>query len=221
MAGLVASLGVVLLTVHLPYSSSFERVGWRVGEQYGTIALSDLREAPSAPPVPVTRSAPTPTTHRTDGVARAAPDRPVPEAPSTVPEPAPSRSQSTDRSIAPLATLDPAEQPTMVGGRGTLSLHIVYPPAAIRDGIQGRVLVGFTVAEDGTTTHVTVEETVHPLLDSAAVRAIRNVTFAPGRQNGTPVATRMTLPVRFRLVGARLDTTASTADAGSTPRPQR
>jgi TonB family protein len=221
MTGLVASLGVVLIVVHLPYRSSFDRVGWRVGERYGAISLSDLREAPAAPSPPATGSAPAPTTHRTGDVTGSAADRPAPDPPSVVSETALPHSRSTDRSIAPLATLDPSERPTLVGGIGALSLHIVYPPAAIRDGIQGRVLVGFTVAEDGTTTHVTVEETVHPLLDSAAVRAIRNVTFAPGRQNGTPVATRMTLPVRFRLVGARLDTTASTADAGSTPRPQR
>jgi TonB family protein len=99
----------------------------------------------------------------------------------------------------------------MVGGRSALYLHIKYPLKARKEGIQGRLLLGFRVNEDGQAEDIRVLRSLHPLCDSAAVRALRSVEFAPARRAGTPVAMRTTLPVRFRLVADSART--RTADA--------
>jgi len=90
--------------------------------------------------------------------------------------------------------------PTLVGGLGNLYLHIRYPQAAIDQGIQGQLVLRFVVEPDGRTTDIVVEKSLHPLCDSAAVRALREVAFRPGRQDGEATRVRMRLPVRFRIV---------------------
>jgi TonB family protein len=78
-------------------------------------------------------------------------------------------------------------------------LNIQYPPAARRKGIEGRLELRFTVGADGTVRGIQVAKSLHPLCDSAAVRALRSVRFAPGTHNGEPIPVRMSLPVRFTL----------------------
>ncbi len=62
-------------------------------------------------------------------------------------------------------------------------------------------MLRFVVGTDGRARDIVVMQPLHPLCDSAAVRALRQTTFVPGRQDGKRVAVRMQLPVRFRLVG--------------------
>ena len=105
------------------------------------------------------------------------------------------------KKLAPI--LEFAEQaPALVGGLGSLYLHIRYPQAAIDEGIQGQLILRFVVEPDGRTTEIVVEKSLHPLCDSAAVRALREVAFRPGRQDGEAARVRMRLPVRFRIVDA-------------------
>ncbi len=103
--------------------------------------------------------------------------------------------------LQPEKVLDFAqEQPEIIGGLRALYLRIQYPKAAREQGIEGRVIVEFIVEKDGTPSHVRVLQSAHPLLDSAAVQAIRRTTFTPGRQNDMLVRVRMRLPIRFRLL---------------------
>ncbi len=90
--------------------------------------------------------------------------------------------------------------PTIVGGLGSYYVNIEYPEEAIRDNIQGRLILRFVVSPTGRAHSVEVVQSLHPLCDSAAVRAVRLTTFAPGEQNGEPVSVRMSLPVTFRIV---------------------
>ncbi len=90
--------------------------------------------------------------------------------------------------------------PAIRGGLGAYYINIEYPPEAVRQGIEGRLMLRFVVDTEGRPNEITVWESLHPLCDSAAVRALRETTFVPGRQNGKEVPVRMHLPVRFRLV---------------------
>jgi TonB family protein len=99
--------------------------------------------------------------------------------------------------VAALPTRD--QRPRILGGPGALHLHIHYPAAARRQGIEGRLVVTFTVHPDGWARHIRVDKPLHPLCDSAAVAAIRAVRFRPGTYEGAPVPVRMSLPVRFQL----------------------
>ncbi len=91
-------------------------------------------------------------------------------------------------------------EPSISGGLGSLYMRVDYPVAARQQGIDGRVILTFVVDEDGYPHQVEVTQSAHPLLDSAAVRAVRRTVFVPGRHNGKPVSVRMRLPIRFQLV---------------------
>ncbi|MCR5710246.1 MAG: TonB family protein [Bacteroidales bacterium] len=78
--------------------------------------------------------------------------------------------------------------------------YLKYPVAAIRENIQGQVLVSFVVETDGTVTNVAVEHGVDQLLDDEAVRVISvSPKWIPGRIKGRKVRTRIVIPVEFRL----------------------
>ena len=78
--------------------------------------------------------------------------------------------------------------------------NLKYPEDAVRDGVQGRVMVDFIVDKDGKVTDVRVVRGVDPELDEEAVRVISaSPKWKPGRVNGQKVRTSITVPVEFRL----------------------
>ncbi len=81
-----------------------------------------------------------------------------------------------------------------------VSENINYPVEAAKNGIQGRVIVQFVVTVTGSIANVNVTRGLEPSLDKEAVRVISSMPkWTPGRQNGTAVNIRYTLPVTFRL----------------------
>lgn len=90
-------------------------------------------------------------------------------------------------------------QPELIGGLDSLQARIQYPEEARAKGIQGRVLVRFTVDAQGRVQDATVVRGIHPLLDREALRVIRTARFRPAQKGGTPVKTQMTLPITFHL----------------------
>ena len=78
--------------------------------------------------------------------------------------------------------------------------YLKYPDAAVRDGIQGRVLVDFVIDESGKVTDVKVLKGVDPLLDDEAVRVIAaSPAWKPGLVRGKKVKAEISLYVEFRL----------------------
>jgi len=106
------------------------------------------------------------------------------------------------RSFRSVATLSPdANKPRIVGGMQQLYLNVKYPKVAQEQHIQGRVILNFVVHETGRVSDINILRSLHPLCDSAVVRAVRETTFVPAEENGKRVAVRMALPVRFQLLG--------------------
>jgi len=99
-----------------------------------------------------------------------------------------------------VTSLTDIKQPEIVGGRGAFYLQIQYPEAARQEGIEGELRLHFFVNEEGMAERIQVEKSLHPLTDTAAVRALRSVRFRPALDEGEPVPVWMSLPVRFRLV---------------------
>lgn len=91
------------------------------------------------------------------------------------------------------------EEPELIGGMQALQEAVEYPAFAKKAGIEGRVFVQFIVDEDGNVQDPQVLRGVHKLLDEAAVEAVRQMQFEPGKQRGKPVKVQMSLPVTFRL----------------------
>lgn len=90
--------------------------------------------------------------------------------------------------------------PAIPGGIGAYYILIEYPEEAISQGLEGSLSLIFTVNKDGTTSDILVERSLHALLDSAAVQALRRTRFIPGRHQGETARVRMRLPVRFQLI---------------------
>ena len=81
--------------------------------------------------------------------------------------------------------------------------HQRYPRKAKKAGIQGRVVVGFTIDEKGRMTDVKVVRGVHPLLDKEALRVIKSAPkkWTAGTRNGKSFAFKYTIAVSFGTTG--------------------
>ncbi|MBO4476438.1 MAG: TonB family protein [Bacteroidales bacterium] len=78
--------------------------------------------------------------------------------------------------------------------------YLKYPQQAVREGIQGRVLVDFVIDEKGRVTDVKAVRSPHPLLEEEALRVIKaSPDWKPGRIKGKKVKAQMSLNVEFRL----------------------
>ena len=96
------------------------------------------------------------------------------------------------------------QMPSFPGGPSALfeylSKNIKYPVVAEENGIQGRVIVTFVVERDGSITDVRVVKSVDPSLDKEASRVVKAMPkWIPGKQNGSAVRVKYTVPVTFRL----------------------
>ena len=96
------------------------------------------------------------------------------------------------------------EMPSFPGGQGALmsylASNIKYPVVAQENGVQGRVIVSFVVERDGSISDVRVARSVHPSLDREAQRVVKSMPrWKPGKQNGSAVRVKYTVPVVFRL----------------------
>jgi bla regulator protein blaR1 len=74
----------------------------------------------------------------------------------------------------------------------------VYPPDAKEQRIEGTVSVAVRVGTDGLVKDATVRKSV-PQLDEAALAAVRQWKFRPGRAKGKPVEVVVTITFEFRL----------------------
>jgi protein TonB len=73
-----------------------------------------------------------------------------------------------------------------------------YPDKAFRAGIEGTVVVEFTVDVTGKPTNLKVIKSV-PQLDEAAVETVKKWKFKPATKGGKPVAVVAHAPVGFRI----------------------
>jgi protein TonB len=96
------------------------------------------------------------------------------------------------------------QMPSFPGGPSALmqylSSNIKYPVVAEENGVQGRVVCTFVVEKDGSITDVRVVKSVDPSLDKEAARVVKGMPkWIPGKQNGSAVRVKYTVPVTFRL----------------------
>ncbi|MGL4598892.1 MAG: TonB family protein [Bacteroidia bacterium] len=98
------------------------------------------------------------------------------------------------------------EEPSFPGGKEAMMNYIGkqirYPALEKEMGIQGTVYVSFVVLKDGKIDSVEVLKGVAggAGLDKEAIRVVTFMPpWTPGRHNGKPVNTKMTLPIKFAL----------------------
>ena len=96
------------------------------------------------------------------------------------------------------------EMPKFPGGDAAmmefLRNTVKYPEEAMKNGIQGRVVVQFIIEKDGSISGAEVIKKVNEHLDAEALRVIGEMPkWTPGKQKGEAVRVKFTLPVTFRL----------------------
>ena len=97
----------------------------------------------------------------------------------------------------------PPPAPVRVGGniqapQKTRDVPPRYPPVAQAARVSGVVILEATIGQDGRVTDVNVLRSV-PLLDDAAITAVRQWEYTPTMLNGAPVPVIMTVTVNFQL----------------------
>lgn len=97
------------------------------------------------------------------------------------------------------------QKPTFQGGDANefsrwISQHLDYPEIAKANGVQGRVMVQFTVQKDGSVGNVKLLRGVDPSLDKEALRVVAlSPKWEPGRQRDRSVNVTYQFPVIFVL----------------------
>ena len=97
----------------------------------------------------------------------------------------------------------PPGGPVRVGGNiavPTKTQHVspVYPPEAQDAKVSGLVIIEATISPEGNVSDAKVLRSI-PLLDQAALDAVRQWRFTPTLLNGAPVPVIMTVTVNFTL----------------------
>jgi protein TonB len=97
----------------------------------------------------------------------------------------------------------PPVKPLLVGGDVQAPRKLrgdppVYPPAARRSRLEGLVILECVIDERGRVRDARVLRGV-PLLDEAALAAVRGWVYTPTLFDGMPVPVQMTVTVAFRL----------------------
>ncbi|WP_109124623.1 energy transducer TonB [Dyella sp. C11] len=160
-----------------------------------------------APAAPVVVATPTPAPPVTPAPAPAAPSKPAVTSneraiaqlnvESTKIEAAPRAAvhARTPTVTTPLADANGTSVPVL-----TRRVEPTYPPDAKRTRRQGWVDVTFVVQPDGTVSSVAVADADPKyVFDRAALSAVARWQFAPGTQDGKPVALPMRQRIEFRL----------------------
>jgi len=96
------------------------------------------------------------------------------------------------------------ELPEFPGGDGELirflQKHIIYPEMERDNDIQGRVILQFTVCDDGYLCSAKTMRSVSVGLDTEAIRVLKMMPhWKPGRQEGKNVSVYFNLPIIFKL----------------------
>lgn len=94
--------------------------------------------------------------------------------------------------------------PEFPGGQKSLnkwlSENIIYPAEALKEGIEGKVIVQFVITKDGSVKNAKLIRSKNKLLDEEGVRVINKMPkWIPGTQKGKAVPVYFTLPITFKI----------------------
>ena len=177
------------------------------------IELSTPAPVPSATKTPAAPPAVAPVTPPQPAREAPPPDAPTPPQPAAPTPIAPSPSTTEPRPTAPVPVPAPA---TSSGDADALPSALtadadykaaelnnpkpLYPLTAVRQGLQGRVLLMVEVLADGRAGRVTIEKSSgHAILDASAMNTVRLWQFIPARKDGVFYAQTIRVPVDFNL----------------------
>lgn len=77
--------------------------------------------------------------------------------------------------------------------------RIKYPSEAQKAGVQGKVYLLIYINENGDVDDVKVLKGIGAGCDEAAVNAIKETKFNPGKDNGVAIKVKLSLAITFKL----------------------
>ena len=81
-----------------------------------------------------------------------------------------------------------------------LSENVRYPEEAVKQGVQGTVIVRFTVMSDGSVANAEIVKSPSELLNAESLRVVNSMpAWNPGTKDGKPVECQYTLPIKFKM----------------------
>jgi periplasmic protein TonB len=116
-----------------------------------------------------------------------------------VPPPPPPPMGAAEEEIIDFFAIE--EPPDLIGGTEALYKLVRYPEMAQRAGVEGLAQIEFIVGPDGTPRDFVIKGERPPGLGfgDAAIAALQQVRFKPGKQRDRFVAVRMSQVIRFQL----------------------
>ena len=87
----------------------------------------------------------------------------------------------------------------IMAGQRISGMNPVYPPQAKADKVQGPVVLGLTINEEGEPVDVYVKTGVRDDLDESALTAVQTWRWKPYLVNGNPTAVETTVTVNYSL----------------------
>ena len=181
--------------------------------------------APAPTPVPVPVPVPAPAPVPVISIAPAPPPAAPPESPEMPPATEAERgplaaTQAPDSaqvsSASPVPDVTPSQAPNQSENENRVGettaqrvlpqvitarrVAPIYPATSRRRSEEGDVVLDVLVGADGRVTQITVAgSSDFERLDKAAVAAVQQWRFVPGRVAGEPQAMRLRVPIRFQL----------------------
>lgn len=106
-----------------------------------------------------------------------------------------------DNTIAWGASLMPAFPGGEAAMKAFIANELDYPPLAIENGIQGRVMVSFVIEKDGSVSNIEIiSRRLGWGIEEEAMRVVHAMPrWSPGENNFRPVRVRMHLPIKFEF----------------------
>lgn len=111
--------------------------------------------------------------------------------------PLPGNTTEDDDEAVPFFKVE--KKPELISGADALYKKITYPQKARFTGIEGIVILEFTVDASGRVQNPVVSRGIGGGCDQAALEALKQMHFNPGMQRGIAVPVRMRISVVFRL----------------------
>lgn len=194
-------IALALLIIAFKYFPEFEEETIELEGPQELVQVEDVeatkqQEAPPPPPKPpIPIEAPSDEVLEDIEIAETELDV---EAEVSAPPPPPEEEEEEEEE-EPVFFVAVEQQPQPVGGLEAIQKRIVYPEIAKRAGVQGRVFVKAFVDENGDVVKVELLKGIGAGCDEAAMKAVQETKFVPGKQRGKPVKVQVSIPVVFRL----------------------
>jgi protein TonB len=87
--------------------------------------------------------------------------------------------------------------------------NLEYPDLAIRQNLQGAVVMSFIVETNGTISNIFVEKEFNHLCTQEALRIIRQTKWKPGKKDGKAIRYKTKYPIIFNLNNINKDNATS------------